>query len=274
MNGALEMRRLYIVRTAFSNENQRESTEAIDSMTEKVTFRWPPETRKAIQAVRGAYRHKITAPCLNFYGLSIVKEADKEGVFQLAEKADQEMKKISPDLRADVRLIPLYVEKEAQGEVYQAVLAAIQGRIYSELLGRLRELAKLEEVPKVSRTALLKLCDRLKVWNVIDDPSVGRTLEEIKLQISNDIFKPVMVDLEKELADLKSRGAYLEFDETPLVKAVIAIAPPEALTATPRCPLCGAGLEQRDGAYVCPVSADTFALNDPRVTGKPAQGAV
>lgn len=213
MNPAIEMRRLYIVRTGFTSENQRASTEELDGMTEKVTFRWPPATRKAISTVRNAYRHRILAPCLNFYGLSIIRDRDREAVFQLAEKADQEMKLINTECSANVRLIPLYVEQEAQGEVYQQVLAAIQGRVYSELLGRLRELAKLDEVPKVSRTALLKLCDRLKVWNVVDDPNIEKTLEDIKLQISNDIFRPVMMDLERDLADLKSRGAYLEFDD-------------------------------------------------------------
>lgn len=226
MNPTLEMRRLYIVRTGFTSENQRASTEEIDGMTEKVTFRWAPEMRKAIATVRNAYRHRILAPCLNFYGLSIIKDTDREAVFQLAEKADQEMKKINPECSATVRLLPLYVEKEAQGEVYQEVLAAIQGRIYTELLGRLRELAKLDEVPKVSRTALLKLCDRLKVWNVVDDPNIVKTLEDIKLQIANDIFKPVMVDLEKELADLKSRGAYLEFDDAPPVAPPAPPTPP------------------------------------------------
>jgi len=208
-----DMRRLYIVRTAFSSENQRVSTEVIDDQTEKITLRWTPEVRKAIGAVRNKYRHQILAPCLNFYGLFVVRDKDRESVSQLAEKADAEMRKISPELSAKVTFLSLYVEKEAQGEVYQQVLGAIQGRIYTELLGRLRELAKLPEVPKQSRTALLKLCDKLLVWNVLDDPDIVKTLEDIKLQISNDIFKPVMVDLEKELADLKSRGAYLEFED-------------------------------------------------------------
>ena len=69
MNPAIEMRRLYIVRTLFSSENQRVSTEDIDDMTEKITFRWEPGIRKAIGKVRNTYRHQITAPCLNFYGL-------------------------------------------------------------------------------------------------------------------------------------------------------------------------------------------------------------
>lgn len=217
MNPAIEMRRLYIVRTLFSSENARESTTAIDDMSEKVVFKWAPEIRKAIAGVRNTYRHQITAPCLNFYGLFVIKDRDREAVSQLAEKADAEMRKINSELSARVTFLPLYVEESTLGEVYQGVLGAIQGRIYTELLGRLRELAKLEEVPKVSRTALLRLCDKLQAWNVLEDQTVTETISSIKLQIQNDIFKPVMMDLEKELADLKSRGAYLEFDDAPPV---------------------------------------------------------
>lgn len=215
MNPAIEMRRLYIVRTLFSSENARESTEAIDDMSEKIVFRWQPEVRTAIAKVRNTYRHQITAPCLNFYGLFVIKDKDREAVAQIAEKADAEMKKINPELSAHVNFLVLYCESEATGEVYQQVLSAISGRVYSELLGRLRELCKLPEIPKQSRTALLKLVEKIKVWNVLDDPSITDTLANIKLQIENDIFAPVMADLEKELADLKSRGAYLEFDEAP-----------------------------------------------------------
>lgn len=214
MNPAIEMRRLYIVRTLFSSENQRASTEDIDDMSEKVTFRWPPEIRKAIGKVRNTYRHQITAPCLSFYGLFVIKDKDREAVSQLAEKADQEMKKINIELSARVTFLPLYVEESTMGEVYQSVLGAIMGRIYTELLGRLRELAKLPEVPKQSRTALLKLCDKLAVWNVLGDSNVAETLANIKLQIQNDVFAPVMADLERDLADLKSRGAYLEFEDS------------------------------------------------------------
>lgn len=222
MNPAIELRRLYIVRTLFSSENQRASTEEIDDMSEKVTFRWAPERRKAIATVRNTYRHQITAPCLNFYGLFVIKDKDREAVSQIAEKADQDMKKVDPELSARVTFLPLYVEESSVGEVYTQVLGAIQGRIYTELLSRLRELAKLPEVPKQSRTALLRLCDKLAAWNVLEDPSVTKTLADIKLQISNDIFAPVMADLEKDLADLKSRGAYLEFDDAPPAPAPIA----------------------------------------------------
>jgi hypothetical protein len=80
---------------------------------------------------------------------------------------------------------------------------------------RLKELAKLEEIPKQSRTALIKLCDRLHKWNVVDDPNVAKTLAEVKMQFENDVFKPVLNDLQKEIDSLKERGAFIEFDEEP-----------------------------------------------------------
>jgi len=209
----VDIRRLYIVRALFSSPNQRASSEQLDSMTEKITLRFQPEVRKAIMNVRGHYRHLIDKPALNFYGLSIIKEADKEEVTKIAEEANKRMKEIEPTLQVSVGFVPLYLEQEAQGEVYQQVLAAIQARIYTELLGRLKEIAKMDDVPKRSRMALIKMCDRLQKWNVVDDPNVNKTLAEVKLQFENDIFKPVMEDLNKELASVKSRFAFLDLEE-------------------------------------------------------------
>lgn len=70
-------------------------------------------------------------------------------------------------------------------------------------------------MPKQSRTALLKFLEKISIWNVLDDPNITETLANIKLQIQNDIFTPVMQDLQKELTDLKTRGAYLEFEDEP-----------------------------------------------------------
>lgn len=189
------------------------STEQVDDQHETITLRWTPEVRKAIASVRNTYRHQITAPCLNFYGLFVIRDKDREAVAQLAERADQEMKKINSELSARVNFLVLYCESEATGEVYGEVLSAIQGRIYTELLSRLRGLCKLPEIPKQSRTALLKLVEKLSLWNVLDDPNVTETLANIRRSIEADIFTPIMADLEKDLADLKSRGAFLEFDE-------------------------------------------------------------
>jgi len=127
--------------------------------------------------------------------------------------ADGELKKVASDLSAVVQFIPLYLEAGAKGEVYQQVLQSIQGRIYTEMFERLREIAKLDDVPKRSRTALLRLCDRMHDWNVLEDPDVRKTIDDMKLQIRNDVFKPVLEDLKKNIDDLRSRGAALEFED-------------------------------------------------------------
>jgi hypothetical protein len=57
------------------------------------------------------------------------------------------------------------------------------------------------------------MCDRLQKWNVVDDPDIKQNLADIKLQFENDIFKPVMEDLHKELNDVKSRFAFLDLEE-------------------------------------------------------------
>jgi hypothetical protein len=211
----IEVRRLYIVRTSFSSPNQRDGTKKIDDQTEEVHLRFTKETRETITRTRGKYLTQMRNLSLNFYGLMVIRESDKEAVSAIADEAHKEMTTILPELTAHIALIPLYLDDKEKGEVYGQVLAAIQGRIYSELLERLVDLAKLESVPKRSRNAVLKLVEKLRTWNVVDDPKVTETLDDIKRNIENDIFKPVVEDLQKEMTALKERGAYLEFDDEP-----------------------------------------------------------
>ena len=207
------MRRLYIIRTAFTSANKRRSTNVIDDRTTEITFEWTPEIRKKLTEVKNHYRYKLQKDALNFFGLFIIREADKEEWYKLMSDADSKMKEIEPTAHANIRLISLYVEGDVNGEVYQQMLVAIQGRIYMELLNRLNELMRLPEIPGRSRTALLRLCDRMHLWNVIDDPNVHETIEEYRLQFRNNAFTPVLEDVKKNMADLQSRGAFLEFDE-------------------------------------------------------------
>ena len=208
-----DMRRLSIVRLNFSSANQILDSRDVDDQTRQVTLKWSPDVRKKITTIRNKHVHLIKKPALNFYGLNVIRDTDRAEVTGAAEAADAEMKTLDASLGASVIFIPLYVEAEAKGQVYQQVLGAIQGRIYSELLSRLTELAGLEEVPKRSRTALIGLVDRLKRWNVLDDPSIEQTLNEMKLSFQNDVIKPVMQDVQKELDALKSRGAFLELGD-------------------------------------------------------------
>lgn len=201
------------MRTNFSSSNQRTETRKIDDMREEMTFRWTKEVRSKIGEVRNKFMNKLRKPALNFYGLLVIRERDREELTKVAEEANTEMQKVDSELGAHVTFIPLYLEQEAKGEVYQQVLGSIQARIYGELFMRLKELAKLQEIPKQSRTALIKLCDRLHTWNVVDDPNVAKTLADVKLQFENDVFKPVLEDLKKEIDSLKERGAFIEFDE-------------------------------------------------------------
>lgn len=213
----MDMRRLFIVRTGFSSPLQREKTERIDDLNERITLKWPSETRRAIGEVRNKYLNLLKKPALNFYGLLVIRERDQAEISKIVEEAHHAMQAIKPELSAEARFIPLYLDDQVKGEVYQQVLGAIQSRIYSELFYRLKDLANLEEIPKRSRTALIKLVDRLRRWNVVDDPAVEQSLSEIKTSFETDVFKPVLKDLQEQLMALKARGAFLEFeDEAPV----------------------------------------------------------
>lgn len=206
-----DIARIYIVRTTVSSGVARAERKVIDDRTEQVKFRFSSQERKLIQEIRG--RHFRAIGGLNFYGLRVVREMERDTVVKQMNLADGELKKIASDLSAVVQFIPLYLEAGAKGEVYQQVLQSIQGRVYTEMFERLREVAKMDDVPKRSRMALLRLCDRMHDWNVLDDPDIRKTIDDMKLQIRNEVFKPVMEDLKKSIDDLRSRGAALEFED-------------------------------------------------------------
>jgi hypothetical protein len=207
-----KLRRLYIVQTAFSCPDKRASVEILDDTRREITLSFDSATREKITGVRNKYLNAIRKTCLPFYSLLVVRESDRAEVERLANEAHNEMQAIDGQLHAHVHTISLYLDQKEKGEVYGQVLDAIMARIYGGLFERLKELAKLEEIPNRSKLAILKLCDKMAKWNVVDDPDVAETLANIRLQVDAGILKPAMEDLKKELKALKSRGAYLEFD--------------------------------------------------------------
>ncbi len=205
-----DARSIFLVLPLMSSPNKIADTEKIDDTHKRVTLEWGEEMRDLITSVRKLYYPAVRSKCVCIYGLSFAKAADMTDIMQTMEAADKELKAVHPSLGATVRFVPLSVDAAAKGEVYRQINDAIRGRIYTELFERLRALPNTVKMNSRSRTALVELCDKLKGWNIIDDPDINRTLAAIKTQIANDIVGPVMEDLGKEINDLRSRGAFLE----------------------------------------------------------------
>jgi len=222
----VDIQKLEIVKTDFSSGGARSATKRIDGNNEQITFKWGETMRKSISQVRGRHQSKIRDMCLSFYGIMVCRESAKEDIMKIVKEANADMKKLDLSLGAGIKFIPLLLDDSEKGEVYNKVLGAIQARIYTDLLDRLIDVARDGKVPKRSRTALVKLCERLKTWNIVNDPNVAKSLDEMKLQIENDIIEPVIADLQKEIEALKGRGAFLEFeDDAPLPAASKEVEP-------------------------------------------------
>ena len=99
-----DMRRLMIVRTAFSNPNQLSDSRELDEQKREITLRWPEQTRRAIVAVRTEHINSIKRDSLNFHSLTVVREADKEKVLMAAQAADAAMKGIANARRAGIEI--------------------------------------------------------------------------------------------------------------------------------------------------------------------------
>jgi hypothetical protein len=204
------LKTVYIVRPEMSSPFKIEDRAEIDDMTVETKWHWTKDQRQAISKVRGRFRARVAKLTLPFHGLQIARKDDIDAIEKLIGEARGELQVIDPSLDANVAFIALAADQQAQGEVYQAMLNAIRGHVFKVLNERLVELAKLDNVPEQSRLALIRLCEAMKKWNVLDDPSVNETIENFRLQFENNVIKPVAVDMIERIKSLNSAGARVE----------------------------------------------------------------
>jgi hypothetical protein len=204
------LKEVYIARFEMSSANKTASRKQIDDMHQEVTLEFPKEVRDKIAEVRGKFRRQILRECLHFHGLQVVSGETKNRLVALIEQAEVELKAIDPGLHAQVTLIQVSVDATEKGALYDAVMNAIKGQVYTVLLDRLKGLAGKDDVPMRSRKALLDLCDRMRTWNVVGDPAVEETIGTYRRMFEEGIIKPVAEEVEKAVAAAESAAAYVE----------------------------------------------------------------
>lgn len=178
---------------------------------EILTFRLKRETRKKILATRMKFRHQLFKHALSFYGLQVIRPTDAKFAEEIAGEASEALQKIDKRLSARLVLIPLAIDRKNYSEVYDAMVGTIKERLFTELVDRVAKLAaKGETVPEGSRKAMLKLCDRLKSWNVVDDPEVNKTIDGYARLLDRNALAPLQKSLRSELDALSHEGLYLE----------------------------------------------------------------
>jgi hypothetical protein len=204
-------RKVYqIIRVRLPSPTRIEETKHLDDMTEERHFLYDKEKRDAISAANVKIRAEVKKLCANFVGLLVAKPANIERIAKMVSEASARLKAIDAALDAKLCTIAVDIGDKTKGEEYEAMAQALEGQMLGEFLERLEAVAQKEKVPEASRLALLRLCDAMKEWNVLDDQDIDEKIEKYRLQFEHGVIKPVLADIKKEFASLKSEGAYVD----------------------------------------------------------------
>lgn len=206
--------KIFVVNLEMSSPNQLDSSEKIDDKSRKLNFRFGEKKRKEIHRVNQYHKSKIYLHTLDFHGLKICKEEQLAAIKTQADQAHEEMVKTDPSLHAFLGYFSLDMTEISKGDVYGQVLSAIRYQIVTEILDRLNKLSETQQLSQMSqrsREALLKMVDRLRAINILNDKEVETRLESIKQAIMTDSIAPMKAELVDEMMAIKRGGAYLKF---------------------------------------------------------------
>lgn len=206
---------IYLVCPLMSSHSAVDKITVIDPMTNQIRFKYGPEVRETIYKLRSEQKPKIRISTVGIYGNSFCRETDKSEIERIIEETDKKMKAIDPSLGAVVRFVPIAVDMQARGEIYRQLVDAIRGRMYEELLPRLKKLAEKKTISEKSRNGLLSMLKKLEAWNILDDKDLATTIQTIREKLAEateQAMAPIYADISNQIDDLKSRGAFLEVD--------------------------------------------------------------
>jgi hypothetical protein len=165
--------------------------------SKKMYYRFPLVDRQRIQAIRQGVNVQVGAGCARFYELKITNDTGKEQLEEAIRDAHQKMILVDPTLKAESIFIPLSMAGMAQGNLLDAMVTQIREQIDGAVLKQIE--AKIEKYgdninPK-SKATLLKMLDRIKSVNILDDPDIDAHIEEMKQRILNDQIVPLQQEI-------------------------------------------------------------------------------
>lgn len=242
------MAKLYIVVTRMSAGNNTKERETLSETEVKLTYCLTESQRKAVNAVRNKYRNRIVRNnSLTLHSLVICNEEQKKQVEAELLEADQEMKKLRariykdilysygdpaeytdeirelvedinvPVLHASAEFFPLDSGEMAKGKLYDELVNAIRVKVFDVAFSGVEPIFEItdgKQIPGRTTTALIKMCNRLQTFNILDDEYVTEKIKEIRELIEKESFEPLRQVLEEErveLAKVSGRAAAVEF---------------------------------------------------------------
>jgi len=200
---------VYIVNFTMASANRQIKTEDHrDKNSKEIYFSYTEEQRKKIQNIR----HKYRVPALANYtfdfpgdrfgqSLRLCKEEYVPLIDAMATEAHNELQTIDKSLIAFAEYLPLDLERARKGTVYGSILNAIRERILDNILKRVSEVVgrDSDNLKPATKEMLLKLVDKMRQINVLEDDEIDRRLDEIRNQIDREVLVPLKADLEQEL---------------------------------------------------------------------------
>jgi hypothetical protein len=200
---------VYIVNFTMASANRQLKTEDHrDKNSKEIYFSYTEEQRKKIQNIR----HKYRVPALANYtfdfpgdrfgqSIRLCKHEYVPLIEAMAREANTELQEIDRSLIAFVEFLPLDLEAAKKGTVYGSILNAIRERVLDSILKKISEVVDRgnEELKPATKEMLLKLVDKMRQINVLEDEEIDRRLTEIRDQIDREVLAPLKVNLEQEL---------------------------------------------------------------------------
>ena len=200
---------VYIVNFTMASANRQLKTEDHrEKNSKEIYFTYTEEQRKKIQNIR----HKYRVPALANYtfdfpgdrfgqSIRLCKEEYVPLIDAMAMEAHNELQTIDKSLIAFAEYLPLDLEKARKGTVYGSILNAIRERILDNVLKKVSEVVgrDSDNLKPATKEMLLKLVDKMRQINVLEDDEIDRRLDEIRDQIDREVLVPLKADLEQEL---------------------------------------------------------------------------
>lgn len=206
------LRRVFVVQTQYASPNRIDKSMEISEMKREIDYTYSKKVRNMISVIRERFMKQIREKTVDFppewdRPLHLCNEAQKEEMRELTQEAEKQFQALSDKLHAQVVFLELNIHDVQRGELYGQVIAAIRYKIMYEIIEKIGE--KSGQLPDRNKTAMMKLIDRLKYVNVLDDPEVDFQLKSIREKILTEDLTAVKAELTKDLSFTKQRMAYV-----------------------------------------------------------------
>ena len=207
------LRRVFVVQTNYASPNRIDKSIEITDMKREIDYTYSKKVRNMISVIREQNMKQIREKTVDFppewdRPLHLCNEAQKDEIKNLTKTADKQFQVLSSSLHAQVVFLELNIHDVQRGELYGQVISAIRYKIMYEIIEKIGE--KVGQLPDRNKDAMMKLIERLKYVNVLNDPEVDFQLKSIREKILAEDIAAVKAELTKDLSFTKQRMAYVD----------------------------------------------------------------